>query len=180
MQRFSIGRTPNCDIFINDSSVSKMHAEIIVNNNQITVRDLGSTNGTYINGLKVFGPQPLNQYDILKVGNSLVPWKNYVSINESSQSGGSFNQLQQSIYSGDANTPSVKDWMITLFLVTIPVVGFILLIVWANQNDRLKKNFAQAQLWLYLIYFCISISLYLILFLFIFRYSPYFWFNRWW
>jgi hypothetical protein len=179
MQRFSIGRTPNCDIFINDSSVSKMHAEIIVNNNQATVRDLGSTNGTFINGLRLFGPQPLNQYDILKVGNSLVPWKNYVNMTDSNSSS-NFSQQVQSVFSGESETPTVKEWMINLFLVAIPFVGFIMLIIWANQDNRLKKNFAQAQLWLYLIYFCVSIFFYFVLFLFIFRFNPYFWLNRWW
>ena len=117
-----------------------MHAEIIVNNNQATVRDLGSTNGTFINGLRLFGPQPLNQYDILKVGNSLVPWKNYVNMTDSNSSS-NFSQQVQYVFSGESETPTVKEWMINLFLVAIPFVGFIMLIIWANQDNRLKKNF---------------------------------------
>jgi hypothetical protein len=81
MQRLSIGRLPDCDIFINDANVSKMHAELIINNDNVTVRDLGSTNGTYVNGIRLQGSQILKKFDSLKVANSLVSWENYVLTN---------------------------------------------------------------------------------------------------
>jgi hypothetical protein len=45
-----IGRNPTNDIRIPDASVSSFHCEIVVNEGHILVRDLGSTNGTFING----------------------------------------------------------------------------------------------------------------------------------
>jgi hypothetical protein len=174
MQRFSIGRTPNCDIFLNDPSVSKMHAEIVVNNGEATVRDLGSTNGTFINGMRLYGTQPLKQFDILKVGNSLVPWKNYVGP-DGTLSGG---QIEQFIFSGETKTPSVKEWILIHFLTAIPLIGLIMLIIWANQPDKVKKNFAQGRLWWLLIYLGVLIFFYLIVVLFIFRLPLMFWYYR--
>lgn len=166
MQRFSIGRTTSCDIYINDQSVSKMHAEIIVNNGEITVRDLGSTNGTFINGMKLYGSQVLRPNDMLKVGNALVPWKNYVDATDNSRT-----QLNNPVFTPHIqnqlshNSWDVKEWMLNLFLVSIPIVGLVILIIWANQDDPLKKNFAQASLWLKLIYYGVFIIFYYFIFL---------------
>src|SRR5688572_24632443 len=45
----TIGRSPACDTQINHGSVSSTHCEVTVNGNAIVVRDLGSTNGTFLN-----------------------------------------------------------------------------------------------------------------------------------
>ena len=74
----SIGRASDCTIVINDTTVSKMHAEIILENGNISIRDLGSTNGTFINGNKLSGTQLLQPNDIVKAGSSIVAWQNYV------------------------------------------------------------------------------------------------------
>lgn len=175
MQRFSIGRTPNCDIFLNDPSVSKMHAEIVASNGEITVRDLGSTNGTFINGMRLYGTQPLKQFDILKVGNSLVPWKNYVGSNESFVGS---SQAEQFIFPTQTKIPSVKEWVLIHFLTAIPLVGLIMLIVWANQPDTVKKNYAQGRLWWLLIYYGVLIFLYIIIFVVFYHMNPIFWISR--
>ncbi len=48
-----IGRNPENDLQIPDSSISAVHCEIVVSNNGILVRDLGSTNGTFIDGVQI-------------------------------------------------------------------------------------------------------------------------------
>ena len=78
MQKLSIGRIPDCDIVVNDANVSKIHAELIINNEIVTVRDLGSTNGTFVNNIRLHGSQILNKFDTLRVANSLVSWENYI------------------------------------------------------------------------------------------------------
>ncbi|MGH9044676.1 MAG: FhaA domain-containing protein [Acidimicrobiales bacterium] len=45
-----IGRTPDCDVVLSDPNVSRRHAEIIRVNDAFFLRDLGSTNGTKLNG----------------------------------------------------------------------------------------------------------------------------------
>jgi hypothetical protein len=44
-----IGRSPDCDLFLDDVTVSRRHAELVRDDDTITIRDLGSLNGTYVN-----------------------------------------------------------------------------------------------------------------------------------
>jgi len=46
-----IGRLPDCDIVLNDPNVSRRHVEILRVNDAFVLRDLGSTNGTKLNGV---------------------------------------------------------------------------------------------------------------------------------
>ena len=67
-------------IFNNDTSVSNFHCEIFIDkegNNFLT--DLNSTNGTFVNGNKIENPIKLEKNDILKLGNSLFNWQEYIS-----------------------------------------------------------------------------------------------------
>jgi pSer/pThr/pTyr-binding forkhead associated (FHA) protein len=48
-----LGRSPECDHVINHPTVSRRHAKVVVTETSITVADLGSRNGTYIDGLRV-------------------------------------------------------------------------------------------------------------------------------
>lgn len=48
--RTRIGRDPDDGIFLDDVTVSRHHAEFVVADETLTVHDLGSTNGTYVNG----------------------------------------------------------------------------------------------------------------------------------
>ena len=53
--RFRVGRTRASSIQIKDSAVSEKHAEIVFNNGEWQIRDLGSSNGTMLNGKEVRG-----------------------------------------------------------------------------------------------------------------------------
>ena len=48
-----IGRGSNCDIVIDDPGISRKHLEIDINDGNVIARDLGSTNGTYVEGHQV-------------------------------------------------------------------------------------------------------------------------------
>ncbi len=53
-QRLSVGRTKENDLWIDDQSVSKIHAALVLNSaKQLMVADTGSTNGTFINGERI-------------------------------------------------------------------------------------------------------------------------------
>ena len=47
--RTLIGRSPDCEIFLDDVTVSRQHAELVRDGDTFTIRDLGSLNGTYVN-----------------------------------------------------------------------------------------------------------------------------------
>jgi adenylate cyclase len=48
-----VGRAPTCDLPIFDPTISRRHAELVSEGNQLRMRDLGSSNGTFINGARV-------------------------------------------------------------------------------------------------------------------------------
>lgn len=52
---YTIGRDPTCDIIIVDPYVSRVHAKIFYKNGRWYVEDIGSKNGTYINGEDIRG-----------------------------------------------------------------------------------------------------------------------------
>src|ERR1700761_1096735 len=52
----SIGRTPPADIVLADSEVSRLHCRLSLDNDVLTVSDLGSTNGTFVDGVRVTAP----------------------------------------------------------------------------------------------------------------------------
>ena len=63
---FVVGRRSNLPLTLPCESVSKEHAEISQRDGQLYVRDLSSTNGTYINGEKVEGEHPIKEGDIVQ------------------------------------------------------------------------------------------------------------------
>jgi hypothetical protein len=64
----TLGRHDDCLIRIKSSQVSRRHCEILEVGGKLTVRDLGSSNGTFVNGKRVLGQQPLKAGDELTVG----------------------------------------------------------------------------------------------------------------
>jgi DNA-binding winged helix-turn-helix (wHTH) protein len=63
-----IGRDPGACVLIDDSSVSRRHARVIVSDEGATLEDLGSKNGTFLQNTKVESVVPLSDGDKLKVG----------------------------------------------------------------------------------------------------------------
>ena len=79
----NIGRDEANDIVINDPTVSRNHGVLYFNeNNQILFEDLNSSNGSFIQGNRVYGKVELSKGQILKVGKALVPWQNYIPSDE--------------------------------------------------------------------------------------------------
>lgn len=51
--RTLIGRSPDCDVFLDDVTVSRRHAEIVREDDVYVIRDLGSLNGTFVNRSRI-------------------------------------------------------------------------------------------------------------------------------
>ena len=67
-----IGRDPRCDVaLVGDNRLSRQHARFILENGAWILEDGGSTNGTYVNGVKV-QRQPLTAGDAVQVGDSVL------------------------------------------------------------------------------------------------------------
>ncbi len=63
---FTVGRRPGCSLQLNFKTISGNHAELTVDNDQLWVTDLNSTNGTYVNGRRIAEPTPLREEDLLQ------------------------------------------------------------------------------------------------------------------
>ena len=66
-----LGRAPECNVQIpaeHGASVSRVHAEILIQDGGVTAQDAGSRNGTYLNGKRLEGPHPLARSDLLMLG----------------------------------------------------------------------------------------------------------------
>jgi hypothetical protein len=68
---FTIGRTQDCDLRISDMSVSRRHAELIRGEDGWLLSDLGSHNGTRVNGWLVREPVPLRPGDMVQFGSAM-------------------------------------------------------------------------------------------------------------
>jgi hypothetical protein len=66
-ERTTIGRSPDCDVFLDDVTVSRNHAVLVERDGGFEIEDQGSLNGTYVNRRRV-DSSPLNDGDELQIG----------------------------------------------------------------------------------------------------------------
>ena len=64
----TVGRDPHNDISISDPQISRQHARIVRRGDQMVIEDVGSTNGTYVNGMRLSGPHTLASGDVIGLG----------------------------------------------------------------------------------------------------------------
>ncbi len=69
MEPVTLGRG-NVELKLEDAFASSRHAQITRQGRVVVLEDLGSTNGTYLNGEVVAGPQPLHDGDRIRIGDS--------------------------------------------------------------------------------------------------------------
>lgn len=66
----TLGRGDQADIRLEDGFASARHARLVPQGDVMVLEDLGSTNGTYLNGEPLRGPQPLHPGDRIRIGDS--------------------------------------------------------------------------------------------------------------
>ena len=71
-EEITLGRAAGCQVTIDDTYASQLHARVFQREGQVYVEDLGSTNGTYLNRRKVTGPMVLQRGDKLQIGNTVL------------------------------------------------------------------------------------------------------------
>jgi len=140
MTKLTIGRDKDCDIFINDPTVSRKHATIIFDGSGgCTVTDTNSSNGTFVNGNKISGNYEMRENDILKVGNTIVPWRNYAS--HKAKSNG---QLVQPNAGTTATQPSKKKKntavIVASSMLLVSLVALVLVFFYKSNKDELRMS----------------------------------------
>jgi pSer/pThr/pTyr-binding forkhead associated (FHA) protein len=68
MPQFLIGRDPRCNLRPSSESVSKLHCAVVQRKEGVFVRDLKSTNGTFVNNDRIHGEVKVKDGDLIKVG----------------------------------------------------------------------------------------------------------------
>src|SRR5437016_2309339 len=71
-EEITIGRVDENDICLPKGNISKKHTKIVVKDGKIIVLDLKSTNGTYVNGKKLAGPQVISPDDKVYIGDFIL------------------------------------------------------------------------------------------------------------
>lgn len=66
-ERTVIGRSPECDVFLDDVTVSRRHAEVVRDGETFTISDLGSLNGTFVNKERIESAK-LDDDDEVQIG----------------------------------------------------------------------------------------------------------------
>lgn len=67
----SIGRDITNDIVVNDPEVSRHHCRLTRGSSGYTLEDLGSTNGSFVNGQRISSARPLNSGDLIGLGETV-------------------------------------------------------------------------------------------------------------
>lgn len=109
MKVITIGRDVSNDVVItNDPHASRHHLQIIQHDDgHFTLMDFGSTNGTSVNGNRIRGEVSLNEMDIVRVGNTTIPWRDYFYPDENEP------LSENTTQNFDDDTPSISSSVIT-------------------------------------------------------------------
>ncbi len=70
--QLTIGRDASNGVAINDAEVSRKHTRLSFQGGKYVVEDLGSTNGTFVNGQRLAGPVVLKPGDVVSLGEQIV------------------------------------------------------------------------------------------------------------
>ena len=70
--QLTIGRDSTNEIVINDAEVSRRHARLTFQGGKYVLEDLGSTNGTFVNGQRLAGPRVLKAGEVVSFGEQIV------------------------------------------------------------------------------------------------------------
>ena len=69
----TFGRAPGCTVSVpDDSFVSQVHARVFTDQGNVIIEDLGSTNGTYVNGNRITVAQVMHRGDRLQIGGTVL------------------------------------------------------------------------------------------------------------
>lgn len=147
MKVITIGRATTNNVVIKDSLVSGTHAQIIIKpNNYYSIVDLNSTNGTYVNNIKIQGETALNANDVVRVGNTVIPWQEYVNASNKQMRVGvvaatntSFNNQNPPQQTPQEQKTSVWSYVICSVVTAILVGGIMGMLMYSVSNSKQQE-----------------------------------------
>jgi aspartyl protease family protein len=119
MKVITIGRHPKNDVTINDSKVSRHHLQIIQDDvGNFRLADFGSTNGTFVNDAKIRGEIPLQPNDMIRIGQTVLPWQSYFTHNGAT---------------GSSTTATNKRWLRTggIAAASVAALALVFWTIWS-------------------------------------------------
>lgn len=131
MRVITIGRSSENNIVINDVKVSRTHLQLVQNDNGVcSVVDLNTTNGTFVNGQKISGEVRLELHDVIRIGNTTLPWQEY---------------LKQRVLEQKPNPPKTNRiwWYVAACVVIVLLAGGIGLYFYYDGEEQEKKELEQ-------------------------------------
>lgn len=140
MQVVTVGRSEENNIVVSDLRASRVHLQVVKDDNGgYSVVDLGSTNGTYVNGVRISSETRLNDGDELKIGNTVLPWQNYFGGTAAAGSVAGRSATASGVASGgNGQKPKKKLMFIIIAVVVLLVAGGI--VFWKIYSDMQEEN----------------------------------------
>ena len=149
VKRFSIGRTPDNDLSLEDQSLSRRHALIEDIDGHFVITDCGSSNGTFVNNVQINSPTELSDWDMLTFGSVSDV---LVRIEDGQQPASSLDRVHEPINfkpihpQNKAESPKSSSSITTLIvagsaaLIVLFVTGIVLLLVYLKTPSITNGN----------------------------------------
>lgn len=137
MKVITIGRDTTNDVVISDVKVSRAHCQIVRNNEGVcSIVDLGSSNGTYVNGKRINSETQLQLHDIVRIGDTNLQWQNYIKITTKPMS-------EPIMIQNSVNNKKRIWYAIAGVVLTILTGAGIWLCYYSNKNKELHTEISQ-------------------------------------
>lgn len=142
MKVITVGRNEENDRVITDPCTSRHHLQIIQHDDgHFTLSDFGSTNGTFVNGQKISGEIPLSDTDIVRIGNTTIPWRMYFDTDEQYSSSSNSSSTHDEPLSASIRKKQTKKKILSLISCIIAIPIGIRFIIKGLQLIRIGEDF---------------------------------------
>ncbi|MBR5082519.1 MAG: FHA domain-containing protein [Bacteroidales bacterium] len=152
MRVITIGRNRGNDVIVEDAAASRYHLQIVeFDDGSYHLIDFNSTNGTYVNGNRVFGETKLEKSDFVRIGDTMLPWKTYFSSDFISQAEENFEESpvvtgEHEAKKGDTNIFAILGFVFAFVFSLLGLVFSIVGLSKANKMGGKQKGLAIAGL----------------------------------
>lgn len=130
MNVITIGREAGSDIVIDDPFITRVHMQLVQDDSGVVkVVDMGSTNGTFVNGRRIEGECILNPGDEVRIGHTILPWQKYLGIqagNEGMRPNAILRQEQADYYQQPQKRSNNKAIYVILCMLLLLVAGVVI------------------------------------------------------